>query len=119
MREEKKNVEMIALLTEHENYEKGYESPISIIQDTINEIVEMHDNTIYMKVREIVDVDKEELHKALAYDRDQYNKGYQNGYRRGLEEGKQVAMKELANSILENWGDEDESMGTDKDTKGR
>lgn len=26
--------------------------------------------------------------KALAYDRDQYNKGYQNGYRRGLEEGR-------------------------------
>lgn len=99
----------------------SYESPINIIQDTVNEIVEMHDNTVYMKIREIVDVDKKELLKALAYDRDQYDKGYADGYRRGLEEGKQMAMIALANSILQKWGDnnEDESMGTDKDTKGR
>lgn len=99
----------------------SYESPINIIQDTVNEIVEMHDNTVYMKIREIVDVDKKELLKALAYDRDQYDKGYKEGYKRGLEEGKQMAMIALARSIMEKWGDnnEDESMGTDKDTKGR
>ena len=86
----------------------SYESPINIYQDLANEITEMHDNMVYMKVREIVDVDKEELLKALAYDRDQYNKGYQEGYRRGLEEGKQVAMTALANSILQKWGGEND-----------
>lgn len=90
----------------------GYESPINIIQDTVNEIVEMHDNTVYMKIREIVDVDKKELLKALAYDRDQYDKGYMEGYKRGLEEGKQTGMIALANSILQKWGgkSEDESL---------
>jgi flagellar biosynthesis/type III secretory pathway protein FliH len=86
----------------------SYESPINIYQDLANEIAEMHDNTVYMKIREIVDVDKEELLKALAYDRDQYDKGYTDGYRRGLEEGKQTAMIALANSILQKWGDENE-----------
>lgn len=88
----------------------SYESPINIYQDLTNEITEMHDNTVYMKVREIVDVDKKELLKALAYDRDQYGKGYQEGYRRGLEEGKQVAMTALANSILEKWGDDNKLL---------
>ena len=91
----------------------SYESPINIYQDLANEITEMHDNMVYMKVREIVDVDKEELLKALAYDRDQYDKGYTEGYRRGLEEGKRLAMTTLADSILRKWGggsDESESV---------
>lgn len=32
-----------------------------------------------------IDVDKEELLKALAYDRDQYDKGYTDGYRDAME----------------------------------
>lgn len=32
-----------------------------------------------------IEVDKEELLKALAYDRDQYNKGYNDGYRDAME----------------------------------
>lgn len=108
MNEEKKDNSMINLLND---YSYGYESPINLIQNIANEITEMHDNSIYMKVCEIVDVDKEELLKALAYDRDQYNKGfnegYEIGYNRGIEVGKKVAMVKLAKQILENWGDDE------------
>lgn len=51
-----------------------YESPITIIQDQMR--MQMEDN-IYKAVQYFnVDVNKEELIKALAYDRDQYRKGY-------------------------------------------
>ena len=33
-----------------------------------------------------VNVDKEELFKALAYDRNQYQKGYDAGYKKALED---------------------------------
>ena len=35
-----------------------------------------------LKVNYAIDVQPDELIKALAYDRDQYHKGYQDGYRR-------------------------------------
>lgn len=51
-----------------------YESPITIIQDQMR--MQMEDS-IYKAVQRFnVDVNKEELIKALAYDRDQYQKGY-------------------------------------------
>ena len=51
-----------------------YESPITIIQDQMR--MQMEDS-IYKAVQYFnVDVNKEELIKALAYDRDQYRKGY-------------------------------------------
>lgn len=51
-----------------------HESPITIIQDQMR--MQMEDN-IYKAVQHFsVDVNKEELIKALAYDRDQYQKGY-------------------------------------------
>lgn len=60
-----------------------YESPIS---ETINnmydniarQITEEHENRIMAVVQSVVNVDKDELIKALKYDRDQYNKGYQD-----------------------------------------
>lgn len=54
-----------------------YVSPINIIQGELNVQVE---NEIIKAVREIgVDVDKDELIKALKYDREQYQKGYEDG----------------------------------------
>lgn len=47
----------------------SYESPIKLIQSEI-------EDGIYNKIRIVVDVDKEELIKALRYDRNQYEKGY-------------------------------------------
>ena len=43
------------------------------------------ENNILKAVKEIgIDVDKEELLKALKYDREQYNKGYADGFKDGI-----------------------------------
>lgn len=55
-----------------------YQSPIELI---LKHIVEEHEDGLYHSLvyHYGVDVDKEELVKALQYDRDQYDKGYQDG----------------------------------------
>ena len=51
-----------------------YESPIEVI---LGELRLQEENGIYRAVQEAhVNVDKEELLKALRYDREQYEKGY-------------------------------------------
>ena len=59
-----------------------WESPINI--STITEeigrkVTEAQEEYIYGQVRMVVDVDKDELMKALNYDRHQYEKGYVDG----------------------------------------
>ena len=52
----------------------SYKSPIEIIQTQMQTHVE---DTIYQSVMKVgVTVDKDELLKAMAYDRQQYQKGY-------------------------------------------
>lgn len=63
-----------------------YKSPIDLItEDFTNKIArevgEDFDNKLYLAIRHVVNVDKDELLKALAYDRDQYDKGYSDGYK--------------------------------------
>ena len=61
-----------------------YESPIKIFQQQLETQME---NDIFKAVaRYGIDVDKEELLKALKYDREQYYKGYDEGYRKGIED---------------------------------
>ena len=58
-----------------------WESPVSIYE-TISDMVEKKiDGNIIVEVKKQlgIDVNKEELIKALQYDRNQYNKGYQDG----------------------------------------
>lgn len=51
-----------------------YEAPIKII---MQEMQAQRENQVYQAIQNIgVDVDKEELLKALSYDRNQYEKGY-------------------------------------------
>lgn len=51
-----------------------YEAPIKII---MQEMQARRENQVYQAIQNIgVDVDKEELLKALSYDRNQYEKGY-------------------------------------------
>ena len=60
-----------------------YESPILITQigDQIGtELVEKEEEYVFSVVKRLyVDVDKDELVRALAYDRGQYEKGYSDG----------------------------------------
>lgn len=55
-----------------------YKSPISMIESISDHITEKIENELLVKVTTTVgfDVDKEELLKALKYDRGQYDKGY-------------------------------------------
>ena len=56
---------------------KEYISPINLIQKEINYTVE---DDVYLAVLKCdITVDKEELIKALKYDRKQYDKGFQDG----------------------------------------
>jgi hypothetical protein len=62
---------------ENIQHNTGYESPITIITGQMKYEIE---NEIYRAVQEVgVSVDKEELIKALLYDREQYVKGYTDG----------------------------------------
>lgn len=54
-----------------------YQSPIDVIYGDIEVKFE---NSILSAVRKVdINVDKDELLKALKYDRDQYKKGYEDG----------------------------------------
>lgn len=80
-----------------------YESPISIIYNQIeSNLNEKIEKDIYEVIQKYgIIVDKEELSKALKYDRDQYKKGYTEGrnqeYLNNLEQMKQI--KEEINNI--------------------
>ena len=69
-----------------------YESPIKIIESTIDSIykdfVKKKDDAIFAEIQSSfgVDLDREELIRALQYDRDQYNKGYADGKRDAMAE---------------------------------
>lgn len=59
----------------------GYESPIKMyVSQMVKQVEEARENEILHTIREeyAIDVDKEELIKALEYDRGQYEKGYQD-----------------------------------------
>lgn len=61
-----------------------YESPISITEITDNIIKEQNeqfenDLMYQIRINYHIDVDKEQLIRALQYDREQYEKGYQDG----------------------------------------
>lgn len=65
----------------------GYKSPIELIHGELQTKVE---NGIYEAVQKYnVNVDKNELIKALQYDRDQYNKGFTDG------------VKEFADKVID------------------
>ena len=58
-----------------------YKSPIEKIYGELQTQMVQEDEKLVMKaIREVgVDVDKDELIKALQYDRNQYTKGYEDG----------------------------------------
>ena len=56
----------------------SYNSPIELIEGQLH--TEIEDNVIRVVQEMCVNVDKEELFRALRYDRDQYEKGYNAGY---------------------------------------
>ena len=65
-----------------------YESPVKVFQDEIQ--MQMENEIMKAICRVGVTVDKEELLKALKYDRGQYEKGYRDG----LSVGKWIPVSE-------------------------
>ena len=65
-----------------------YESPIEVVFGEIqNKVTEDLEGLVYQAVQNVhVNVDKEELIKALQYDRNQYEKGYKDGYEKAIDE---------------------------------
>ena len=60
----------------------AYESPINMIMGEYRCHIE---ENVFKAVQNVgVDVNKEELIKALTYDRKQYEKGYQEGYAQAM-----------------------------------
>lgn len=93
----------------------SYKPPIEFfhndtLEDIASKIVKETDDRIVCEVNMQcgVNINKDEMIKALTYDRDQYNIGYLEGYTRGLQEGKVTAMTQLASSILEKYGGNEE-----------
>lgn len=70
----------------------GYESPIQVV---IGQMRMERENGIFRAVQDQgVIVDKDELIKALQYDRRQYEKGFRNGYNAGLNASKWIPVTE-------------------------
>ena len=70
-----------------------YESPVNVVYNQMRTEV---DNHIFKAIVNVgVDVNKEELIKALQYDRGQYDKGYKDGY----EDGQAEFARTLVNMI--------------------
>lgn len=85
-----------------------YESPIKMAwsnpdliltetQKIAKDITKQHEDYIMYTINQTMgyEVDKDELIKAMQYDRDQYDKGYQDGYLDGVRDGKQIIFNKL------------------------
>jgi len=81
---------------------KMYKSPVEVyVNDILNQIHQQEENQIVAEVSQAVgiNVEKEELIKALNYDRNQYSKGYKDAVKDVLDkigaEIKQLADKQF------------------------
>lgn len=63
-----------------------YESPVKLIVDQMyTQFLREQEDNVYKAVQQYgINVDKEELIRALQYDRQQYEKGYSEGYISGI-----------------------------------
>ena len=71
----------------------GYESPVAVYyEDMLTRIRDSADGQIMAEIKMYVDVDKDELIKAMNYDRNQYATGYRNGYADAQKHGKWIPV---------------------------
>lgn len=77
----------------------NYESPIEVISKRMRTSVE--DGIFNAILEQGISVDKEELIKALRYDREQYEKGFNDGYIGATKEIKREVAREMFHEIFE------------------
>jgi hypothetical protein len=70
-----------------------FESPIQVLQTSMQ--MEMEGEILKAVQRVGVNVDKEELLRALAYDREQYVKGYKDGVNAVCERIEEILINKL------------------------
>ena len=74
-----------------------YKSPIEII---IGQIKTNYEDEIFRAVQNVgINVDREELLKALEYDRGQFEKGWKEGFHDGYIHGLEIAIIEIENTM--------------------
>ena len=74
-----------------------YKSPIEIINGKIQT---QFDDAIFRAVQNVgINVDKDELIKALEYDRGQFEKGWKEGFHDGYIHGLEIAIIEIESTI--------------------
>ena len=97
------------------NLHHFYKSPITLETDIVHRYTALAieeskkeiENSIYEAVLSCnVIVDREELEKALRYDRGQWEEGYNSGYSAGYEKGKAEALARIK-ELLEGGEDDD------------
>lgn len=77
-----------------------YKSPIEIIT---GQIKTNYDNAIYSAVQNVgINIDREELLKALEYDRGQYEDGFREGEKHTMRQIKDLLPEWLYAAIKEN-----------------
>lgn len=81
----------------------GWKSPIDVIT---KEIIKDLEDGVMCEVKAIVDVDKDELFKALKYDRAQFEMGCEHGYAIGKIDGYNEAMGKIRSALFPEKGDE-------------
>lgn len=72
-----------------------YESPITVLTEELtSKVPEELDNQIVGAILRVgIVVNKDELLKALKYDREQYDKGYKDGFDDGYKEAQDIAVE--------------------------
>lgn len=88
-----------------------WESPINVmeIQDSfVSEIKEKTEEMVFTEIKRIgIDVNKEELIKALQYDRKKYEKGYSDGYAKAIDEFAE-RLKPIIDEKIKGWTNSDD-----------
>ena len=89
---DKKEIQLFMDYNQYKNVCEAYESPIKIIYDAMQAKIE---DDVYKVVQryEIV-VDKQELIRALQYDRNQFERGYHKGYFDAMNDKKEGEINE-------------------------
>lgn len=86
-------------LREMKSVSTMYESPIKVVMDRMR--TSFDENVVRAVQHYDIDVDREELIKALQYDRGQYEKGFNDGYKQGIDDAIKLIRETLTRKFDE------------------